>query len=113
KAQRKRIESLGELVVKEEAAELMSSSQGKPVMKLLDLEEGSLRKLALKIAESDNASAVLINRSGNIVAAAGKNSGQSAKALLEWALKELGGSGGGNDRIAQGKAQKAGVVKLD
>jgi hypothetical protein len=32
--------------------------------------------------------------------------------LLEKVLKELGGSGGGSDRIAQGRAKTVGSVKL-
>jgi alanyl-tRNA synthetase len=112
KVQRKKIESLGELLVKEEAAEIIDAYHGRPVMKVLDLDEAHLKKLALKIAESDKAAACLINKSGNVICAAGKNSGVSAKALLDRALGELGGSGGGSDRIAQGKAQKAAVVRL-
>ncbi|MFN7991245.1 MAG: alanine--tRNA ligase [Candidatus Micrarchaeia archaeon] len=113
KVQRKRIESLGELLVREEAKEIIDTYSGSPVMRVLDLDEASLRKLATKIAESEKAAAVLINKSGNIIAAAGGSSGQSAKALLAKSLGELGGTGGGSDRIAQGKAQKVAVVKLD
>ena len=112
KAQRKKIESLGELLVREEARELVEHYPGTPQMKLLDMDEATLKKLALKVAESDKAAACLINKPGNIICAAGKNSGHSAKALLERVLKELGGSGGGSERIAQGKAQKVSVVKL-
>jgi alanyl-tRNA synthetase len=112
KVQRKKIESLGELLVKEEAKEIIDNYPGHPVMKVIDLDEASLKKLALKIAESEKAAAVLINNNGNVICAAGKNSGVSAKALLDKVLAELGGSGGGSDRIAQGKAQKVGVVKL-
>ncbi len=111
KAQRKKIEALGELLVKEEAKEIIDGYRGAPVMKVLDLDEPSLRKLGTKIAES-NAAALLINKEGNVIAAAGEGSGQSAKALLSKALAELGGSGGGSDRIAQGKAQKVAVVKI-
>ncbi|MEW6035388.1 MAG: alanine--tRNA ligase [Candidatus Micrarchaeota archaeon] len=112
KAQRKKIEALGDLLVKEEAREIMEGHRGQPVMKMLDLDEASLRKLALKVAESEKASACLINKNGTLVCAAGIESGVSAKSLLEKVLKELGGSGGGSDRIAQGKAQKAAAVKL-
>ena len=112
KFQRKQIEELGSLLVKDEAKQIIEGYKGKPVMRVLDLDEASLKKLALAVAESDRAAACVINKSGNIVCAAGKDSGVSAKSLLENALKELGGSGGGSDRIAQGKAQKIAMVHL-
>jgi alanyl-tRNA synthetase len=112
KAQRKKIESLGEVLVREEAKEIIDNYPGSPVMKLLDLDEAALKKLATKVAESEKAAAVLVNNNGNVVAAAGKNSGHSAKDLLGRAIKELGGSGGGSDRIAQGKVLKVAVVRL-
>jgi alanyl-tRNA synthetase len=112
KVQRKKIESLGELLVKEEAQEIIGNYPGSPLMKMVDLDEASLRKLGTKIAESEKAAAVLINKNGNVIAAAGASSGQSAKSMLERVLKELGGSGGGSDRIAQGKAQKIAVIRL-
>jgi len=112
KMQRKKIEELSEELVQEEAHELIEEYAGKPVMKILDLDDTSIRKLATRIAESDKAAAVLLNKSGTILAAAGKNSNQSAKALLERAIKELGGSGGGNERIAQGKVKTIKLVAL-
>jgi len=112
KVQRKKIEALGELLVKEEAREIIDAYPGRPVMKVLDLDDAALRKLALKVAESDKAAAVLLGKSGAIICAAGKDSGQSAKSLLDKALKALGGTGGGSDRIAQGKAQKIALVEL-
>lgn len=112
KSQRKKIEELTELLVHEEAKELLSESEGKPVMKVLDLDDASLRKLATKVAESERSAACLLNKTGTIVCGAGKSSGQSAKAMLDKALAALGGSGGGNERIAQGKAKKVGVVGL-
>ncbi|VVC04074.1 Alanine--tRNA ligase [Candidatus Bilamarchaeum dharawalense] len=112
KEQRKKIESLEEVLVKDEAKCVIEDHAGKPIMKVLDLDESSLRKLALKIAESDKAAACVINKHGNLVCAAGKHSGASAKLLLEKVLKELGGSGGGSDRIAQGRTKKVEMVKL-
>jgi alanyl-tRNA synthetase len=76
------------------------------------LDDAALRKLALKVAESEKAAAVLMNRSGSIVCAAGKGSGASAKALLDKALSQCGGSGGGSERIAQGKVQKMALIRL-
>jgi len=112
KSQRKKIEAMGESLVREEAHELIDEYKGKPMMKVLDLEEDSLKKLALKVAESDKAACCVMNKHGNVVCAAGKNSGVSAKALLQTVLGALGGSGGGSDRIAQGKAQKVAMVQL-
>ncbi len=112
KSQRKKIEELSELLVTEEAKDLLSSYSGVPVMKMLDLDEPSLKKLALKVAESDGVACCLLNKSGNLICAAGKNSGQKAKAMLDRVLSELGGSGGGSDRIAQGKAKTIKIVKF-
>jgi alanyl-tRNA synthetase len=112
KSQRKRLESLTDLLVKEEAREIIEAHSGKPVMKMLDLDESSLKKLALKIAESGKASACIINKNGNVICAVGKDSGASAKELLARILKELGGSGGGSERIAQGRAQKVSVINI-
>ena len=108
KMQRKKIEELTEALVHEEAKELLAESAGKPVMKVLDLDDASLRKLAMKVAESERSSACLLGKSGTVVCGAGKSSGQSAKAMLERALKELGGSGGGEraDRARQGQEDR-------
>jgi len=111
KAQRKRIDTLSELLVKEEIRETVKCYQGSPVMRILDIDQNSLKKLGLKIAESD-AAACFLNKSGNLVCAAGEKSGFSAKKLLDKVLKELGGSGGGSERIAQGKTDKISIVKL-
>jgi alanyl-tRNA synthetase len=112
KSQRKKIEELSEFMVKEEAADIIAAHSGAPLMKVLDLDESSLRKLALKIAESGKASACVINHQGNVVCAAGESSGADADAMLRKVLAELGGSGGGSARMAQGKAKKVGSVKL-
>jgi alanyl-tRNA synthetase len=112
KEQRKKIEELTELIVQEEVKEILSESDGKPIMKILDLDDASLRKLATKVAESERSAACLLNKTGTIVCGAGKSSSQSAKAMLDKALAALGGSGGGNERIAQGRAKKIGVVGL-
>lgn len=112
KSQRKKLEELGDLLVKEEAREIIDGYPGAPVMKVIDVDEPSLKKLALKIAESERAAACVMNKSGNLVCAAGAKSGKSAKLLLDKVLAELGGSGGGSERIAQGRAKKVAMVKL-
>ena len=43
---------------------------------------------------------------------AGEKSGFSAKEMLDKTTKQLGGSGGGSDRIAQGKVKKIAMVKF-
>ena len=112
KAQRKRVEALEDSLVREEARQLIEGCKGRPVMKMLDLDVSALRKLALIEAESDRAAVCLINKPGNIVCGAGKDSGASAKAMLDKVISTLGGSGGGSDRIAQGKAERPGVIEL-
>jgi alanyl-tRNA synthetase len=110
KEQKKRLASVSELLVAEEANELVKHK--KPLMKILDLEPEAMRKLASKVAESDHAAVCLLSKSGNIICAAGKESKYTAKGLLEKVLAELGGSGGGGAQIAQGKVNKIGIVKL-
>lgn len=112
KSQRKKIEELSEFMVKEEAADIIAAHSGVPLMKVIDLDENSLKKLALKIAESGKAAACVMNHQGNVVCAAGESSGASADAMLKKVLAELGGSGGGSARIAQGKVKKVAAVKL-
>ncbi len=112
KAQRKKIDALSEAVVREELHELLEMPAGSAVMKLLDLDLPALRKLATKVAESDNAAVCLINKEGHLICAAGKSSGRSAKSMLDKVVSELGGSGGGSDRIAQGKVKNISVLKL-
>ena len=111
KSQRKRIVALEAVLVREEAKDLVENYK-KPVMKMLDLDVSALRKLAMTVAESDQAAVCLVNKSGNLVCAAGKDSGVSAKAMLDKILAQLGGSGGGSDRIAQGRVKKPAVVEL-
>ena len=103
--------ALEAVLVREEAKDLVENYK-KPVMKMLGLDIGALRKLAMTVAESDKAAVCLVNKSGNLVCAAGKDSGVSAKAMLDKILAKLGGSGGGSDRIAQGRVKKPAVVDL-
>lgn len=113
KLQKKKIDDMSELLVQEEVHDIIGDQSGKPIQKILELDDISLRKLATKIAESDKASCIVMNKGGTILAAAGKSSNQSAKSLLSRAIAQLGGSGGGSDRIAQGKVKKIGMVGLD
>jgi len=112
KSQRKKIEELSGILVQEEAKELVSGTKGKALMKILDLDDASLRKLGTKVAESEHSAACVMNKDGTVVCGAGKDSGASAKAMLGKVLSSLGGSGGGSDRIAQGKAKKIGIVEF-
>ena len=112
KEQRKELENLREQVVKSEAKEIIESGKTKPVMHILDLDPSMLRKLGQMIAESETSSAILMNKQGNMVCASGIKSKFSAKDLLETAIKQLGGTGGGSDRIAQGKAKNVEMVKI-
>jgi len=112
KMQRKELEAMREQLVLSEAREIIELGKGKPVFRILELDSTMLKKLGQTIAESDSSSACLLNKQGNIVCAAGEKSGYKAKDILSAAISQLGGSGGGSDRIAQGKVQKIGVVKI-
>jgi alanyl-tRNA synthetase len=112
KEQRKELEKLREEVVRSQAREIIEHKETKPVLHILDLDPASLRKLGQIIAESESASACLMNKAGNVVCAAGEKSKFKAKEMLDTSIKQLGGSGGGSDRIAQGKVKKVGMVKF-
>ncbi|MBU0527443.1 alanine--tRNA ligase [Candidatus Micrarchaeota archaeon] len=110
KEQKKKLSSLSELLIQEEAKEI--SAHREPVMKLLDLDPDSLRRLAGKIAQTDHAAVCIINNSGNLICATGKSSTISAKSLLDKVIVKLGGSGGGAMHMAQGKVKKIAIVEL-
>jgi len=112
KEQRKELEKLREEVVRSQAKEIIEQGSGSPELHILDLDPASLRKLGQLVAESGSASACLMNKEGNVVCAAGAKSQFKAKDLLDQTIKALGGSGGGSDRIAQGKVQKVGMVEF-
>jgi alanyl-tRNA synthetase len=112
KDQRKKIEELSDLLVREEAKEIVSTFSGSPVLRILDVDDSSIRKLGIKISESDEACGCFMTKSGTIVCASGKNSKVSAKGLLEKAISALGGTGGGNDHLAQGRLKKVEHIDL-
>jgi alanyl-tRNA synthetase len=112
KEQRKELDNLRLQVVKSQAKEIIESGKTKPIMHILDLDPSMLRKLGTIIAESESSSAILMNKQGNVVSAAGDKSKYSAKELLDKVVLELGGTGGGSDRIAQGKAKKVELIKF-
>ena len=112
KEQRKALEKLGSQMVGFEAKEIMSHGADKPQVRTLELDAAMLRQLGQLIAESDCSAACVMNKEGNIICAAGKNSKFKAKELLAEALKQLGGTGGGSDRIAQGKVAKVAAIHL-
>jgi len=112
KEQRKKLESMAELMMKEEAKEIITQGAQKPVFRILDLEQDNLRKLGMMIAESERSCACVMNKTGNLVCAAGGKSEFKAKDLLQKVIEHLGGSGGGSDRIAQGKVTKVETVHL-
>ncbi len=113
KEQRKKIEDLSELLIREEAKEIIANSSLKPVLRVLDIDDSLLRKLGIKISESETACGCFISKSGTIVCAAGKNSEISAKSLLEKAISSLGGTGGGNEHLSQGRVKKIEVFDFD
>jgi alanyl-tRNA synthetase len=112
KEQRKALERLGSQMVGFEAEGIIKHGADKPVVRTLELDPVMLRQLGQLIAESDRAAACIMNKEGNLICAAGKNSAFSAKDLLAQVVKQLGGTGGGSDRIAQGKVAKVAAVSL-
>ncbi len=102
KNQKKTTEKAGQ----ERASELIEKAKGKLVEEVLDLAPDLLKEIAKAIAESDDSAVILVNKQGNIFCAAGHNSKFKANELLNKKIKELGGNGGGNERMAAGKLKK-------
>ena len=78
----------------------------------MDLDDASLRKLAVKVSESQDSAAVLMNKSGSVVCACSKASKHKANELLKKVLDKLGGNGGGNEQIASGKVKKVEMISF-
>jgi alanyl-tRNA synthetase len=112
KEQRKSLEKLGMQMVAIEAREIIEHGKQKPIVRILELDQSMLRQLGQAVAESDSSAACLMNKEGNLICGAGKNSKYKAKDILNEAVKQLGGTGGGSDRIAQGKVKNVGMVSL-
>jgi len=113
KEQKKKIEKMTETIAKDEAKTMVEESRknGKPVVRIIDVEPDTLKKIGIVISESDGGMAVLMNNAGNTVCAAGKGAKITAKELMERTIKKLGGSGGGSPVLASGKVSK--VEKID
>ena len=112
KDQRKKIESLSDELVKEEVKDIIEHAKGSVIVRILDLDDASLRKLAVKVSESQDSAAVLMNKSGSVVCACSKASKHKANELLKKVLDKLGGNGGGNEQIASGKVKKVEMISF-
>lgn len=113
KEQRKKLEAMGEELIREEAAGIIEHSKGRVLVKILDMDDSMLKKLAGKVADSENSAAVLINKQGSILCTVGRNSTYKANELLKKVVEKLGGNGGGNAQMASGKAKHVGLVTID
>lgn len=112
KEQRKKIDSLNDRIVEDEAHELIEHCKGKVMVRILDAEPEVLKKIASSVAGSESSAVVLINKQGNAIAACGSRSKYKANELLKEVLAKLGGNGGGNDKIAAGKVLKVHEIEL-
>ncbi len=106
KEQRKKIDEMSEELTKEEIKKIIAEGKEKPVIRIFDLEEVLLKKIASGVAASESSSAVLINRNGIVFCAAAKSSKYKANELLRKIITQLEGNGGGSDVLAQGKVKK-------
>lgn len=100
----KEVERLTDAVA--EFAAFNLKKEGKIVKKIIDAEPALLRKIALKFVEDEERAIILANNSGNLVCAAGKESGLKASELFNEFTQKFGGSGGGNGRLAMGKVER-------
>jgi len=113
KQQRKKIEKLGEFVMQTEAKNMKDEcAKGKVMVRVIDVNVQLLRKLAQELAKESRCAACIMNKEGDIVCVCGEKSGYKAKDIMEKAVKELGGNGGGSDLFASGKIKKIAAFKL-
>lgn len=113
KQQRKKIEQLAELVMHSEAETISEEAKkGKPVVRVVDVDVQLLRKLAVELGKVDKAAVCILNKQGDIICICGDKSSYKAKDMMAKALKELGGNGGGGDKIASGKVKKISTFTL-
>ncbi|MDO8553506.1 MAG: alanine--tRNA ligase [Candidatus Micrarchaeota archaeon] len=113
KEQRKKIELLQNKLVEEETHELIEHCKEKVMMKILDVDSEILKKIASAVVASESSAVVLMNNQGNLIVACGGKSKYKANELLKKVLAKLGGNGGGNEKIASGKALKVEMVELN
>ncbi len=113
KQQRKKIEKLEELVMAAEAESIADEcASGKPVVKIVDVDVQMLRKLAQELSKNEKCAACIMNKQGDVVCVCGEKSAHKAKEMMEKAVKELGGNGGGSDRLAAGKVISIKLFKV-
>jgi len=109
----KTIDELERYVTEKEISELeeiweeMKETHNKEaIVKTLELPISVLNKIAIGISQQNKEIAVCLHNEKEIVCACGEKSGKSAKELLDRMLARLGGTGGGNEKIARGKIGK-------
>jgi alanyl-tRNA synthetase len=113
KQQRKKIEELSELVTESEARSMADECiSGKPVVKIMDVDVQLLRKLAQELSKKEKCAACIMNKKGDIVCVCGEKSGYKARDMMANAVKQLGGNGGGSDRLASGKVNKVSSFRI-
>jgi alanyl-tRNA synthetase len=112
KEQRKKIERLSEELIKEEVKDIIAEGKEKVVIRILDLDDMSLKKIASAVASTETNAAVLLNKEGMLFCAAGKNSRYKANELMKKVIEQLGGAGGGSETIASGKVKKVEIPKF-
>jgi len=103
----KRISELESVIADMYAKEIIANvSEGMPVKRLLDLDADLLQKVAVKLMQSKNVAAVLANKDGDVFAVVSQDlKGKfAAMKLLNDVFAKFGGSGGGTEFFARGKA---------
>ncbi|MBI2079368.1 hypothetical protein HYT84_01275 [Candidatus Micrarchaeota archaeon] len=108
KEQKKLVDNLLDELAKDRAEHVINESTRtkKTVVKILDYDKTLITKIGALVSQNEHASAVLLNKQMDVVCAAGKGSGVTAKELISRVIGKLGGNGGGNERFATGKVSK-------
>jgi len=102
----KMVEELAERIVTDEAKKIVEEGKGKVVIRILGVSPQILQKIGIAVAASPDSAAVLVNKQGNVVCAAGKNAKMNAKIILTKVITKYGGGGGGKENLAAGKLKK-------
>jgi alanyl-tRNA synthetase len=110
KHQRKQLATLQEKLVEGTVEELVRA-ESRELKAYFDVDAEALFEAAKRVAEKRPDALVMLGNANGITIIAGPKSGKNAAEELKRVLKEVGGKGGGNQRIARGRIENATKLK--
>jgi alanyl-tRNA synthetase len=110
KEQSKILERLRQELAKAESKKLMEKAVGNRISEIIPAERKTLIEIANEITSAKpGLTVILANQAGEIVC---MSRSENAGALAKEICKKAGGSGGGNGRMGQGKAELSKLVRI-